>query len=72
VPIKGFNDVDLSAGYTLTLPQFNNKSLNFRVSVLNLFNNHSLIGLIGTTAANQALYATNPGRGVFFSISATL
>jgi iron complex outermembrane receptor protein len=72
VPIKGFNDVDFSAGYTLTLPQFNNKSLNFRVSILNLFNNHSLIGLIGTTAANEPLYATNPGRGVFFSISAAL
>jgi iron complex outermembrane receptor protein len=71
-PIKGYNDVDFSAGYTLALPQLNNRSLNFRVSVLNIFNDHSLTGIIGTTAANDALFATNPGRGVFFSVSAAM
>ncbi len=71
-PIKGYNDADFAASYTLVLPQINNRSLNFRLNVLNVFNNHSLSGLIGTTANNQALYATNPGRGVFFSIAAAI
>jgi iron complex outermembrane receptor protein len=71
-PIKGYYDADFAAGYTLVLPQINNRSLNFRVGVLNVFNNHSLAGLIGTTASGQALYATNPGRGVFFSVSAAM
>ncbi|WP_428486833.1 TonB-dependent receptor [Rhodopila sp.] len=71
-PIRGYNDADFAASYTLLLPQINNRSLNFRLNVLNVFNNHSLAGLIGTTANNQALYATNPGRAVFVSISAAL
>lgn len=71
-PIKGFNDADFSAGYTLVLPQFNDRSLNFRVNVVNVFNNHSLIGVVGTTTNGQALYSTNPGRGVFISISAAM
>ena len=71
-PIKGYNDADFAAGYTLVVPQINNRSLNLRLNVLNVFNNHSLAGLVGTTSAGQALYATNPGRGVFVSLSVAL
>lgn len=71
-PIRGYNDADFAAGYKLVLPQIESRSLNFRLAVVNVFNNHSLSGLVGTTAAGQALFATNPGRGVFISISADL
>jgi len=71
-PIKGYNDADFAASYTLQLPRLDNGSLLFKLNVLNVFNNHSLTGLIGSTLNNQALYATNPGRGVFFSVSAAL
>lgn len=71
-PIKGYNNVDFSAGYTLVLPQLEDRKLNFRVNLFNVFNNQSLTGMIGTTANNQILYTTNPGRGVFVSLSASL
>lgn len=71
-PIRGYNDADFAVGYTMTLPQLHDRSLNFRLNVVNVFNDHSISGLIGTTAQSQALFATNPGRGVFFSISATM
>jgi iron complex outermembrane receptor protein len=71
-PISGYNDADLSIGYTLKLPSMHDRSVNMRLNVLNVFNSHSLTGLFGTTSAGEALYATNPGRGVFFSISAGL
>lgn len=71
-PIKSYTDADFALGYKLVLPQLNDKALNFRLNVLNVFNNHSLIGLFGTASSGVALYATNPGRGVFFSVSATM
>ena len=71
-PIGGYNDADAALSYRLVLPQFNDRALNFRLNLFNVFNDHSLIGTIGTTAAGAALYATNPGRAVFFSLSADL
>jgi iron complex outermembrane receptor protein len=71
-PIGGYTDADISIGYTLTLPQFDNRSLNFRGTVTNVFNDHSLIGAVSAAASGQALFATNPGRGVFISVSAAM
>ena len=71
-PIGGYTNADISAGYKLTLPQFEGRSLAIRGMVTNIFNDHSLIGAIGTGASGQALYATNPGRGVFISIAAAM
>lgn len=71
-PIGGYTDADFSIGYKLTLPEFNNRSLNFHGMVTNVFNDHSLIGAVSAAASGQALYATNPGRGVFISVSAAL
>jgi iron complex outermembrane receptor protein len=71
-PIQGYYDADLSLGYKLVLPQFNNRSLDFRLNITNLFNDHSLTGLFGQASSGAALYATNPGRGVFFSVAAAM
>jgi iron complex outermembrane receptor protein len=71
-PIRGYTDADFSIGYKLLLPDFNNRSLNFRGMVTNVFNDHSLIGAVSAAASGQALYATNPGRGVFISVSAAM
>ena len=71
-PIPGYYDADLSLGYKLALPQFNDRSLDFRLNVTNLFNDHSLTGLFSQAASGTALYATNPGRGVFFSVAAAM
>lgn len=72
IPIKGYNDVDLAVSYALALPRTNDRSLTLRLNVTNLFDNHSLTGVLGTTASHEALYTTNPGRGVFVAISAAL
>jgi iron complex outermembrane receptor protein len=72
VPIKCYTDVDMSAGYTWIIPNWNNRSLNIRGILLNVFNNHNLIGFQSTTAAGAALLLTNPGRGMFVSVSAAM
>jgi len=71
-PIPGYYNADLSLGYKLVLPQFNNRSLNFRLNVTNLFNDHSLTGLFSQAPSGVGLFATNPGRGVFFSVAAAM
>jgi len=37
-----------------------------------LFDDHGLTNVTGTTAAGAGLYYTNPGRIVFFTVSASL
>ena len=70
-PIKSYATVDFAAGYTL--PILNGRKLDFRINVNNIFDNHSLIGLNQLAADGKTgLYWTNPGRSVFFSVSASL
>ena len=69
--IKSYATVDFAAGYTL--PILNNRKLDFRLNVNNVFDDHSLIGLNQTAGDGKTgLYWTNPGRSVFFSMAATL
>lgn len=70
LPLRAYTDVDLAAG--TTVPILNGRKINARVNVSNLFDNHSLINVTGTTAAGAGLYYTNPGRSVFFTLSASL
>ncbi len=70
-PIKSYATVDFAAGYTL--PILNGRKLDFRLNVNNIINDHHLISLNGLAAdGTTGLYYTNPGRSVFFSISASL
>jgi len=70
-PIKPYATVDFAAGYTL--PILNRRKLDFRLNVNNLFDNHSLTFLNQLAADGKTgLYFTNPGRSVFFSVSASL
>ena len=70
-PIKSYNQVDLDAGYAFP---FGRRKLRFDVNVYNLFNDKSLIGYGGQTIGppSQALYFTNPGRSIYFSLAALL
>ena len=69
--IKSYVTADFAAGYTL--PVLNGRKLDFRVNVNNMFNDHSVIGL-NQLAGDGAtgVFWTNPGRSVFFTVSATL
>ena len=70
-PIKSYATVDFAAGYTL--PILNGRKLDFRLNVNNLVNDHHLISLNALAAdGTTGLYFTNPGRSVFFSISASM
>ena len=70
-PIKSYDTTDVAMHYLLPLQH--NRHLDLGVQVTNLFNNTSLIGYAGAAAGNgEPLYWVNPGRGVFFSISARL
>jgi iron complex outermembrane receptor protein len=70
-PIKSYTSVDFAMGYTLGI--LNGRKLDFRVNVNNIFNNHNIIGL-DTLAGDgkTGLFWTNPGRSVFFTVSASL
>ncbi len=70
LPLKGYTDVDLAVGYTLTV--FNGRKIDARLNVSNLFDDHSLINVTSTNAQGQGLYYTDPGRSVFLTLSATL
>jgi iron complex outermembrane receptor protein len=70
-PISAYHTVDLSVGYTLPLPD--KRKLNFRVYVNNLLDDHSITGLAGTAGDGVTpLFWTDPGRSVFFTVSASL
>jgi iron complex outermembrane receptor protein len=69
LPLKGYTDVDLAIGYTFQI--IHGRKINARLNVSNLFDDHSLINVTGTTAAGTGLYYTDPGRSVFVTISAT-
>lgn len=78
-PIKSYNDADLAASYKLVMPRFENRSLTLKLNVLNLFNDHSIIGYQAkaastdpTTGQKYPLLFTDAGRGFFVSISAGL
>jgi len=70
-PIKSYNQVDLDVGYTFPYQQ---KRLKFDVNVYNLFNDKSLTGYGGQTIGppSEALYFTNPGRSIYFSLKASI
>lgn len=69
--IGAYKFVNLAAGYTL--PILNRRKLDFRVNLDNIANDRSLIGLAGIAGdGNTPLYWVNPGRSVFFTISASL
>ncbi|HYZ62004.1 MAG TPA: TonB-dependent receptor, partial [Acetobacteraceae bacterium] len=70
-PIKPYTTVDFAAAYTL--PILNGRRLDFKLNVNNIFDNHSLIGLNQLASDGKTgLFWTNPGRSVFFSVSASL
>ncbi len=68
-PIKSYNQIDMNAGYVL--PVFGAR-LRSNVNVTNLLNHRSLIGYAGQTLEAEALYWVQAGRGIFFSVSASL
>ncbi len=68
-PIKSYNQVDMNAGYVF--PVFGAR-LRSNVNVTNLLNHRSLIGYAGQTLEAEALYWVQAGRGIFFSVSASL
>lgn len=71
VPIKSYATVDFAAGYTL--PILNGRKLDFRLNVNNIIDDHHVIFNNGFAGDGVTpLYFTNPGRSVFFSISASL
>ena len=70
LPIKSYSDVDFALGGTLDVP--GGRKIDARLNVSNLFDDHSLINVTGSTAAGAGLYYTNPGRSVFFTVSAAL
>jgi iron complex outermembrane recepter protein len=70
-PINAYHTVDLALGYTLPLPD--RRKLNFRLNIDNLLDDNSLVGLAGTAGDGVTpLFWTDPGRSVFFSVSASL
>lgn len=69
-PIRSYMTADFAMGYTLGV--LNGRKVDFRLNVNNIFDDHSLIALNTTTAAGAGLYWTNPGRSVFFTLSASL
>ncbi len=69
VPIKSWNEVDLSAGYVL--PAYH-RHFRFGVNVANLFDHQSLTGYDGLTLEGQPLYWVQAGRSIFFSVAAYL
>lgn len=70
-PIKSYDTTDLAVHYQLLT--FGGRHMDLGLQVTNLFNNQSLIGYAGAAAGNGSpLYWVNPGRGMFFSVAATL
>lgn len=65
-PIKSYNQVDLNAGYVL--PAYGHR-VKLGVNVSNLFDHRALTGFAGSTLEGEALYWTQAGRGVFFSLA---
>ena len=59
----------MNAGYVF--PVFGAR-LRSNVNVTNLLNHRSLIGYAGQTLEAEALYWVQAGRGIFFSVSASL
>jgi hypothetical protein len=46
--------------------------LAIKFNLINIYNDHSITGYIGSSSAGLPLLATNPGRAVIFSISAAI
>ena len=70
-PIKSYDTLDLALHYAF--PVLHDRRIDLGMQVNNLLNNLSLIGYAGSAAGDGApLYWVNPGRGLFFSVSATL
>jgi iron complex outermembrane receptor protein len=68
-PIKSYNYVNLDAGYQL--PVFK-KRLSFDVQVFNLFDDESITQFASSAKSGEALFWTQAGRSIFFSVSARL
>ena len=70
-PIKSYDTLDLAVHYAF--PVLHDRRIDLGMQATNLLNNLSLIGYAGSAAGDAApLYWVNPGRGLFFSVSATL
>ncbi len=70
LPLRAYSNVDLAV--SKTIPILNGRRIDARMNVSNLFDNHSLTNVTGTTAAGAGLYYTNPGRSIFFTVAASL
>ena len=69
--INSYMTADFAMGYTLGV--LNGRKVDFRLNVNNIFDNHSLIGLNQLAGDGKTgLYWTDPGRSVFFTLSASL
>lgn len=67
-PIAAYSNVDLAVGYKL--PLAGGRSVRLALNFYNIFDDHSIIGYAGATAAKgTALYWTDPGFSTFFSVS---
>lgn len=70
-PIKSYDTLDLSVHYVL--PVLGSRHVELGLQATNLLNNLSLIGYAAAAAGNgEPLYWVNPGRGLFFNVSAVL
>ena len=70
-PIKSYDTLDLSLHYVL--PVLGSRHVELGLQATNLLNNLSLIGYAAAAAGSgEPLYWVNPGRGLFFNVSAVL
>ncbi len=70
-PIRSYKQVDLAAGYTFP---YLNRSLRLKANLYNLLDDRSISGYAGQTVGppSEALFWTNSGRSVFFSLEAKI
>ena len=68
-PVKSYNFVNLDGGYILPVLRHR---LTFDVQVYNLFNDESITQFAGSAVSGEALYWTQAGRSIFFSVSARI
>ncbi len=66
-PIKSYNQVDLNLGYVL--PAYGHR-IKVSMNASNLFDHRALTGYAGSTLEGEALYWTQAGRSLFFSVAA--
>jgi iron complex outermembrane receptor protein len=69
-PIKAYQTADFVMGYTLPIPD--QRKIDFRLSINNIFDSHAVTFFNGASSGPGApgLFFTLPGRSVFFSAAA--